>query len=444
MAVAETGGKTGTKKKGFFYGWWLLGAGTVGMTMHGGMFAYGFASFFLPLAEALGVSRGTLSIAFSFTRLESSLLGPIEGYFIDKLGPRRIMLVGYFLFGLSYILFSLVDSLLEFYLVFPIMALGASMAGFLPVVTAITNWFRRRRAFATGISSAGVNVGGMLVAAVAMAITLFGWRSAALVLGLTIWAVGFPVASMMRHRPQQYGFLPDGDQPAEAATGGSEDTEDGSSDAALPFDDEADFTPKEALQTSAFWFLAASHGVSLIVVASVAIHEIPLLVDVGISYNTAASVLAFMTFVAMVGRVSGGYLGDKFGRKPLLVVCFFLMSSGILVLATAQSVPQAMLFATLYGLGYGARAPLFTALRGDYFGPKNFATIMGLAQPVMMIGSFSGPIIAGLAYDIQGSYRVVFTVYAVLVLSGALFVFFIKKPPELKRLNRGNAPSTVV
>ena len=407
------------------------------MTMHGGMFSYGFAAFFLPLASALGVSRGVLSIAFSFTRLESSLLGPIEGVLIDRLGPRRIMLVGYFLFGLSYVLFSFVDSLLEFYLIFPLMALGASMAGFLPVVTAITTWFSRRRGFAIGISSAGVNLGGILVAVVALAITMLGWRSAALVMGLIIWSVGFPVASMMRHRPQQYGFLPDGDEPEEshatAEDGASSHVPGGDGSVALPIDDSEDFTPVQALRTSAFWVLAASHGISLIVVASVALHEIPLLVDAEISYNTAASVLAFMTFVAMVGRIIGGYIGDRLGRKPILVVCFLLMSAGILVLATAQNVPQALVFAVLYGLGYGARAPLFTALRGDFFGPKNFATIMGLGQPVMMIGSFSGPVVAGLAYDVQGSYRMVFTIYAVFILLGAVLVFFIKKPthPQL-------------
>jgi MFS family permease len=432
LAVAETQTEPETKKRRFFYGWWLLGAGTMGMTLHGGMFSYGFASFFLPLASALGVSRGVLSIAFSFTRLESSLLGPIEGFLIDRLGPRRIMFGGYFLFGLSYILFSFVDSLLEFYLIFPLMALGASMAGFLPVVTAITNWFSRRRGFAIGISSAGVNFGGILVAVVALAITMLGWRSAALVLGLIIWAVGFPVASMMRHRPQQYGYLPDGDQPEESqltpGDGVPSQVSDNDGAVDLSTDDGVDFTPMQALRTSAFWILAASHGISLIVVASIALHEIPLLVDAGVSYNTAASVLAFMTFVAMVGRVIGGYIGDKFGRKPILVVCFLLMSAGILVLATAQNVPQALVFAVLYGLGYGARAPLFTALRGDFFGPKNFATIMGLGQPVMMIGSFSGPVVAGLAYDVQGSYRMVFTIYAIFILVGAVLVFFIKKP----------------
>ena len=85
-----------------------------------------------------------------------------------------------------------------------------------------------------------------------------------------------------------------------------------------------------------------------------------------------------------------------------------------------------MLF--FYGLGYGARAPILVALRGEYFGPKNFATIMGLSQPIMVIGTFFGPVAAGYAYDLQGSYTTIFTIIAGLNMIGAILVFFIKPP----------------
>ena len=409
------------KSSGVFFGWWLLGAGTVVMVMQGGLYAYGFPAFFVPLAATLGTSRGALSLAFSFTRLESSLLGPIEGYMIDRFGPRGIMYIGFALLGLSFILFSFVNSLLGFYLVFPIIALGASLSGFLPVITAVNNWFSRRRGLATGICSAGVNVGGVLVAVVAFSISIYGWRTTAVLIGLVIWLLGFPLTAMMRHKPGPYGYLPDGDDP-DAPPGSS--TDGGASDV----EETPDFTPGQALKTPAFWFIASAHGFSLFIVGSVSIHQIPLLVDAGISFETAALILSFMTIVAMVGRVAGGWLGDVMGRKLILVVCFLLMSAGVIVLATAQTVPQAMLFAVLYGLGYGARAPILIAIRAEFFGPRNFATIMGLSQPIMVIGSFFGPIAAGFAYDAQGSYQMVFFVISVINLIGAVLVFFIKKP----------------
>ena len=397
------------------------------MMMQGALYAYGFSTFFVPLATALGTSRGTLSLAFSFTRLESSLLGPIEGYLIDRFGPRGVMYVGFIIFGLSFFLLSFVTSLFGFYLVFPLIALGASLSGFLPVVTAVNNWFARRRGLATGISSAGVNIGGVLVAVVAMAITSYGWRTTSIMIGALIWLMGFPLASMIRHKPEQYGYLPDGDPHAQIADNPDEDHSSESSG------NTPDFSPKEALKTPAFWFIASAHSFSLFIVGSVSIHQIPLLVDVGISFETSATILAFMTFVAMLGRIAGGYLGDRIGRKLILVICFCLMSVGVIVLATAQTISQALVYAVLYGLGYGARAPILIALRGEFFGPKNFATIMGLSQPIMVIGAFFGPIAAGFAYDIQGNYRMVFTVIAILNLIGAILVFFINKPEPPRR-----------
>jgi MFS family permease len=142
----------------------------------------------------------------------------------------------------------------------------------------------------------------------------------------------------------------------------------------------------------------------------------------------AATILGFMTGVAMLGRISGGYIGDVIGMKPTLVVCFILMTTGALILATASTVQQAMVFAVVYGLGYGARAPILIALRGEYFGARNFATIMGMSQPLLMIGIFIGPVAAGFAYDMQGSYTMSFTIISFLNLFGAILVLFIKKP----------------
>ena len=105
-----------------------------------------------------------------------------------------------------------------------------------------------------------------------------------------------------------------------------------------------------------------------------------------------------------------------------------MMSAGVIILAMAQNILQALEYAVIYGIGYGARAPILIALRGEFFGPRNFATIMGLSQPIMVIGSFFGPIAAGFAYDIQGNYRMIFTVIAAINLVGALLVFFIEKP----------------
>jgi len=426
--------KTGYAKKGgkrrVFYGWYLLAAGTAVLAIHGATFTYGFAVFFLPLATTLNVSRGLLSTVFSLTRLESALLGPVDGYLIDRFGPRKILLLGALLFGTGFFLFSRIESLMHFFLVFALLALGGSLAGFLPVTTAVQNWFSRRRGMATGISAAGVNIGGSLVVFVAMMITLVGWRSMATLIALVIWIAIPPLALLIRHRPQDYGYLPDGDQPQERETETVDGTPSGESVKVTPVLNEGpdNFTPMQALRTRAFYLVAIAHSFSLLIVGSVTIHTIPRLVDAGVSYEAAALILTITTIVAVLGRMSGGYLGDRVGRKVVIVASFIMMAAGMVVLATAESFAQATVFAVLYGLGYGARAPLLVALRADYFGPKHFATIMGFSQLVMIPGMFLGPVISGFAYDIQGSYVTVFTVIAIIGLIGAVLVVFLKPP----------------
>tara|TARA_B100001123_G_scaffold451246_1_gene629010 strand:- start:2699 stop:3964 length:1266 start_codon:yes stop_codon:yes gene_type:complete len=409
------------KSKKIFYGWWLLVGSTGVMVMQGAFNAYGFPVFFVPLAASLGTNRGLLSMAFSFSRLESSLLGPFEGYLIDKLGPRKIMYLGFAIWGLGFLLFSRVNSITTFFMVFPIIALGASLAGFLPAITAVNNWFSKRRAFATGITSAGVNLGGILVALLVLSISSIGWQSTSFLLGIIIWIAGFPLAKIIRHKPQDYGYLPDGELDPVVLN------ENLSSDNYLQVES-SDFSWQQALKTPAFWLLASAHGFSLFIVGTVSIHQMPLLDDAGITFEMAGTIVAIMTAIAMAGRVLGGYLGDKFGRKLILLACFSMMSIGVLLLATTKTVSQSILYAFFYGLGYGARAPILVALRGEYFGPKNFATIMGLSQPIMVIGTFFGPVAAGYAYDLQGSYTTIFTIIAGLNMIGAILVFFIKPP----------------
>ena len=123
-----------------------------------------------------GWSRSLLSGAFALSRAESGILGPLQGWLIDRFGPRIMVRVGMMLFGAGFIMFSLTDSVLDYYLTFALMALGSSVAGFLTVATTVVNWFERRRGVAMGIAMSGFGIGGLLVPAVAWSLTTVGWR----------------------------------------------------------------------------------------------------------------------------------------------------------------------------------------------------------------------------------------------------------------------------
>ena len=151
--------------------------------------------------------------------VESGLLGPIQGWALDRFGPRRIMLIGITIFGIGFLLLSQINTLTEFYLAFVVIALGLSAGAGMGMMVAVVNWFNRRRALAIGIATAGFAFGGLLQPGVAWSLEHIGWRETAIASGLIVIVVGLPLAGLMRHRPRTVR-LRRRRRPAEAAPGG--------------------------------------------------------------------------------------------------------------------------------------------------------------------------------------------------------------------------------
>lgn len=420
-----------------FYGWWIVAAGFALQVLHGGLLFHGFTVYFVPLQAEFGWTRALLSSGFSLTRLESGILGPLQGWAVDRLGPRRIVIVGILIFGGGFVLFGGIQSIFMFFVAFVLMALGSSLGGFLAVSATVTNWFARKRATAMGIAMTGMGVGGLLVPGLAWSMTTFGWRPTAVASGLIIWLVGIPAALLLRHKPEQYGYLPDGAQASPiveraqrsaVATAHREE-------AATP---EHGFTAREALRTPAFWLLSGGHASALLVVSSVSIHQVPHMVQqMQLSLEAAGGVVAYLMVMTVAGQIAGGYVADRVNKRALLVACMLGHASGLLFLAYATTVVHLVMFGTLHGLAWGIRGPTIQSLRADFFGRGSFGTILGFSSLVIMMGMMVAPIFAGWLADLRGDYRLAFTILALLTALGSVFFLFARKP--VPRTLRGAA-----
>ena len=133
------------KVRGAFYGWWLTVVAALIMVIGTVPIFQGMPAWFVVLESNFGWSRSQLSLAFSLTRIEGSIMGPISGYLIDKLGPRRMVLIGLLVLGFGFLAFSRVNNLWQFYLAFIVMSSGAGLGTWLPMMTVLNNWFQRRR-----------------------------------------------------------------------------------------------------------------------------------------------------------------------------------------------------------------------------------------------------------------------------------------------------------
>ena len=388
----------------------------------------GFGAYFIPLQEQLHWSKTVISGAFSMSRVESGILGPLQGWLIDKLGPRLVIQLGAVILGLGFMMFSQVHSVLAFYLTFLLMAIGSSLAGYLAISTSIINWFDKKRATAMGIASAGMGVGGLMVPAVAWSISSFGWRPTAFFSGVVIIAVFIPMARLIRFRPEEYGYLPDGEPRRGFQTRGialSGPSSSGSLTEEIP----TSFTARQAMKTSSFWLLSLGHGSALFAVSAMSLHLIPFVVDtVGVSVQVGASVVAVMTAFTLFGQFGGGFVSDRVSKRVVVVICMLGHAIALLGLAFVSTLGPIMALAALHGLCWGVRGPLMATMRAEYFGRRSFATIMGFSSIVVMIGMTTGTLIAGYTADVFGSYRWGFVIIAGLVALGSLFFVFARKP----------------
>ena len=408
-----------------FYGWWIVGAAIVLQALPSGLLQHAFGSYIVLLERDFGWSRTTLSGAFSAIRLEEGLLGPAQGWLLDRFGPRAVMRVGVVVFGAGFFVFAQIDSVVGFYVSFLIMAIGASLVGFLSITTAIVNWFEQRRATAMGIALLGTAIGGLALPIIAWGLETWGWRSVANISGALILVVGLPVVQVVRHRPEHYGWLPDGRDPdAElelAASGGS------SSRPGL----RREFTAREAMRTRAFWFISLAHTASVLVVSVVQVHFVVYVTeDLGLSLAAAAWMFTLQTAASLLARPTAGWFADRTSSRLVTIAAMLGHAVALFLLAYADSIEMVAVSALLNGVAWGARVPVVVSMRAEYFGSASFGAIMGISSLVVTGGAVVAPIAAAWAYDALGSYTLSFAVLAVVAGLGSLFMFFLPAPTD--------------
>tara|TARA_B100000959_G_scaffold48872_1_gene50292 strand:- start:21007 stop:22284 length:1278 start_codon:yes stop_codon:yes gene_type:complete len=409
----------------FFYGWWICIGGAFVMAMSSGINFHGFGNFIIPLSKEFGWSRTTVSAVFSLARLEAGFIGPVEGWAVDRLGPRKLMLVGIPVMGLGFILLSQVSGLFTFMLVYILgITLGNSLGMHVPASAAVANWFNRKRGLAFGIMWSGVGLGGLLVPALGWAIDVYGWRDASVYVGIFVIFVGVPVAALMRHRPEQYGFLPDGQiipqKTSNGKLGKNEDLE-------------VDFTAREALQTSSFWFLSLSIMARSLVTGGVGLHLVPYFVGLGASPIEAAAYAGSVGVISIPGRFGLSYLGDYFNRRYMMAISLLFMTLSIVLLATADSLSSSIPGLVAYSISQGGISVIPQSIIADYFGRKAFATISGFRSSIQMLGIIVGPVVSGLVYDRTGSYEWAFLGFAAASIVSMLLVLMALPPSPRPR-----------
>ncbi len=414
----------------FFHGWWVVIAAFAITLIASEAPIYCFSALVDPLEEEFGWSRAAIGAGPSIAALMAGLTMPVAGYLVDRVGARPLLVAGVMLIGGGFVAISRVEALWQFYISVSVVAVGLALAGPPVCAVAIAHWFVKRRGLALGIMFAGAGASGVMVLVLAFLISLFGWRTGAMIVGIGQLATCIPLALTVRHRPEEMGLLPDGEPPAlaEALASPSPEAE-GRGGGHSGMGEEEGLTIGQALRTRSFWVLASALVLTYVGGLAVIVHVIPYLDESGGFTEEGAAMIAMgIPFGSLVGGLVFGWLADYLSKRWLLATSWILQGLGILIFAAVHSPWQAAVFLVVFGPALGGAFTLLPALLPEYFGLRAFGTIQGLLMAAATLGGFVGPILAGGVYDVMDTYRPAFLLLTLTTCMGAVVILMMGRP----------------
>ena len=402
-----------------FFGWYIVSGGIVVQILLGGLVMHATGFYVAALQDEFMWSATLFGLALAMTRIESGALGPVQGWAIDRWGPRMMMRLGIASTAIGLILFGFINNQATFFIYYFIVSIGAGVGGFMTLTVAVVHWFQRTRARAMGYLMTGLAIGSFLAPLISFLIDEVGWRATSIGSGVLLMVVGQLIATLIV-RPVDRNESP---EPARRATVSRPDAP------SAPVQQRRDFTAREALRTRSFWALAFAHGSPLLMVAAVSGFFVLRVGEIeGLGAGHAAIAIVIGTVCQIAAQLVGGYAGDLISKRVIIAICLAGHTAAAVVLAIADSFPMIILGAILHWTAWGGRGPNINTLRADYFGPANIGQIMGWASVVMMIYSAGGSLLTGALRDLSDGWALPFLVAGIGTATGLVWLALATRP----------------
>jgi MFS family permease len=400
----------------YFYGYNIVAAGFIIQAVCvGSMFTYGV--FFKDFQAEFGWSRAAISGAASLAFLMMGLGGVIAGKMNDRIGPKIIIVASGILLGIGYLLMSRLQALWQLYLLYGVLVgIGFSTHDVITLST-VARWFIKRRGMMSGIVKVGTGSGQFLMPLIAtLLITAYGWRNSYLIISAVVLVIFVVVAQVLSRDPQGIGLFPDGDS-NESCDNGNRPREES-------------VTLRAAARTRQFWIICIAEFAIFFCLLTVIVHIVPHAMDRELTPPTAVGVLSTIGFVSMLGRIVIGTANDKIGGKRSLVICFILLLCSLFWLHVASEAWMLFLFAVIYGFAHGGFFTVMSPMIAEFFGTGSHGVLFGMVLASGTLGGAAGPLMAGRAFDVTGSYRIAFLVLALLAVIGFVLITLLQSPRE--------------
>lgn len=380
-----------------FYGWYVVSACVLISMFFSGTIYMGFTAIIEPVSLEMGWSYTQISLAASLRGLETGLLVVISGMIMDRYGPRVLILSGCIITGIGLFLLSSIHSLIMFYVSFGIICIGISTVPTSLLMSAVANWFKKRQSLAMGITASGVSLGGILIPVVTLMVDTYGWRQGMFTIGVAAWIIPLPLSLVLRHKPEKYGYLPDG----ETKTFKDHEV------SPVNIDGQMGATGlKEVLSSMTFWIIALAFLFHVMTLSAVTTHIMPFFSNIGIKRTFSSLITSSIPIIGIIGRIGFGWLGDRMDRIKIATFALALTGVGVwlLFLVSMKNLWLIPIFIVVFGIGWGGIVPMLPGLVIKFFGKNRLASISGCISSIMMVGMIIGAPLAGWIFDRKGSY----------------------------------------
>lgn len=407
------------RRGGVYYGWVVVAATHVVLLLGFGA-AYSFTTFFEALQTEFAASRGSVSFVFSLAGFLYFSLGAVAGPLADRFGARWVVTFGILAVAAGLLLGSRAETVYHVYLAYGLgVGIGIGFA-YTPSVGAVQRWFNRRRGMASGFAVSGIGLGTLCVPPIAaLLINATDWRTAYVVLGLAVLIAGGVAAYLIHGYPHDRGLAPDG-VPLDQAPGDQ--------GTPAPAHHTTGASVRQAVLSRPFIQLYVALFMVSVGLFIPFVHLVPYAQDAGLGVEVGVYLLALVGIGSTLGRFMLGGIADRFGRRQSMAVAFAGTGAMCLFWLASDSIVTLSIFAFVFGTCYGWFVALAPAVVADYFGYRNVSGLIGLLYSSVAVGTLIGPWLAGVAFDVFGSYTVPIVIGAVTALGGAVVTVFVEDP----------------
>lgn len=391
--------------------WLIVAGGFVAFTVSASLM-HAYTVFLLAFIETFAWSRAEASLAYSVGQVIGGVSSPLVGNLADRLGARRMVLLGGCLLALGLFGSAQADALWQVVLLYGVvMTLGANCIGLVVFVPLVSRLFVAQRGMAISLLQSANGFGRAISAPLAQwLVSGVGWRDAYLLQAGLMGVLVIPLAAMFRRAETL--------APPPSASGAASDG--GRS-----------WTLADAMRTRHFWLLFFVYMLTSIGSFLVSLHQLAFAVGQGFEPLYAAFVLGMGSLLALPGVILTGSISDYIGRERAALLAYGISIIGVAAALGIESGDQHILLwvhACFFGITWGARGPAITAKTADLFGGPRLGTILGVITVGSGLGAGIGSWAAGFLFDVTGSYRLVFWLSIAAYAAGSVAFWALRKP----------------